>query len=69
MKRYFITAGSISITGTGILPLSHFDTIIVIFLPWIAASNISFVSDAWHSTTLSQPQASATLAREVLPPV
>ena len=56
-----------SITGTGILPLSHFDTIIVIFLLLIAVSKMSFVSDALHSITFSQPHASATLAREVLP--
>ena len=68
MKRSRITTGSLVITGTGILPLSHFATITVIFLLLIAVCNISLVSSAAHSITFSHPQARATAVSDVFLP-
>ena len=55
-------------TGTGIFPDSHLQTMIVILLLANAALSVSAASSAWHSTTFSQPHAVATAESDVFLP-
>ena len=59
---------AVVITGTGMFPLSHLQTMTVIFWLSMALCRTAGVSSAWHSTTLSHPQASATAANDVFWP-
>ena len=68
MKRSRITTGSIVITGSLMLPLSHLHTITVIFLLSIAPCNTGPRSLSCTSITFSQPQALATAVKEVFLP-